>query len=84
MPCPENDTVKAVVTGFSKSGQIAFTRCEHYGTITFLLGLTVWSGGTTPQFKEVVVLSELTRSEKGWRAKKARPYTLSDENNETA
>jgi hypothetical protein len=79
--CPENESVTAIVTGFSKSRQIVFASCEHYGTITFHLGLDVWSSGTAPQLREVVVLSGLSRSEKGWRAKKARPFKLTDEVN---
>lgn len=81
VPCPENDSVKANVTGFSKSGEIAFATAENYGTITFKLDLGVWSGDRLPQIGEIVILSEMAKFQKGWRAGKARHYTLADEAN---
>lgn len=79
MPCTENDEVRAVVTGFSKSGEIAFATNSSYGTITFKLSLEVWSGLEFPSLNQVVILSGITMFERGWRAAKARSYRLEDE-----
>ena len=79
MTCPENYAVEAVVTGFSKSGEIAFTTNVDYGTITFKLSVEVWSGDESPKLKQVVILSGLAKFQRGWRAAKARPYNLADE-----
>lgn len=84
MTCPENDTVKAKITGFSKrTGDIAFTMVEHYGTVTFMTSLDVWSGNNKPKKGEIVILSQMSKHDKGWRASKARPFTLADEDNES-
>lgn len=81
MTCPENDEVKAAVTGFSttRDGDIAFAEVDDYGIVTFMLSLDVWSGNGPPQKGEVVVLSGMSRFRRGWRASKARRFNLSDE-----
>ena len=79
MPCPENDEVEAEVTGFSKDDKFAFATADGYGSVTFSLSLDVWSGNGLPQKGEIVVLSEMARFTKGWRAGKARKFVLSDE-----
>jgi hypothetical protein len=84
VPCPENDEVKAIVTGFSKSGEIVFATNEQYGTITFKLSLDVWSEQGSPALKQIVVLSGITKFQRGWRAATARQFTLADDSNETA
>lgn len=77
--CPENDRIKAVVTGFSRNGEIAFAKADNYGKVTFLLDLTVWGDSVSPQKGQVVILSGMARFTKGWRASKARPFVLDDE-----
>ena len=79
MPCPENDEVEAIVTGFSKSGEIAFATNINYGTITFKLSLEVWFGQGSPSLEQVVILSGIAKFQRGWRASKARPFNLADE-----
>jgi hypothetical protein len=84
VPCPENDEVEAVVTGFSKSGEIAFSTNEKYGTITFKLSLEVWFGLGSPSLNQVVILSGIAKFQRGWRAAKARSYNLADETHNSA
>jgi len=83
VPCPEKDEVVATVTGFSKSGDIAFTTHEHYGTITFKVTLDVWSGQRLPAVNQIVILSGIAKFTRGWRAAKARAFVPSDETNVT-
>ncbi|MFT5849425.1 MAG: hypothetical protein ACI9H6_000233 [Patiriisocius sp.] len=81
MTCPENDVIKATVTGFTqtKDGDVMFASTEDYGTVTFATTLDVWKGSPSPQKGEVVILSGMTRFKKGWRAMNARRFVLSDE-----
>jgi hypothetical protein len=82
VPCPEKDEVVAIVTGFSRSGDIVFATNEHYGTITFKQTLDVWLGQPRPAIDQVVILTGIAMFKRGWRATKARPYVPSDETNE--
>jgi hypothetical protein len=77
----ENEHVKATVTGITKTGSkiIAFTDSTEYGIVTFDTSVEVWSRDTLPQTGEIVILSEMARFTKGWRAKTARPFVLADE-----
>lgn len=79
MTSSERDVVKAEVTGFSPNGRIAFTATDDYGTVTFEISSDVWSGNGPPQKGEIVILSEMKRFRKGWRAAKARRFVLTDE-----
>jgi hypothetical protein len=77
----EMECVKATVTGISKAGYktIAFADSIEYGIVTFDTSVKVWSRDTLPQTGEIVILSEMARFTKGWRAKTARPFVLADE-----
>ena len=79
MTCPEHDKVEAQVTGKTPKGDIVFAKAESYGTVTFKLSLDVWSGDGLPQKGEIVILEQITRFKRGWRALKARRFNLSDE-----
>lgn len=81
MTCPENDEVRAEVTGFkdTQGGNITFAKTEDYGTVTFKLSLDVWSGNGPPQKGEIIILSGMSKFRMGWRASKARRFKLSDE-----
>lgn len=81
LTCPECAEVRAEVTGFqAKQGDhIAFTSTKTHGVVTFKISSDVWSGDGPPQKGEIVMLSNLRRFRKGWRASKARRFILSDE-----
>jgi hypothetical protein len=79
VPCPEKDEVRAVITGFSKSGDIAFTTNTLCGTITFMVTADVWFGQGTPTLDQIVILSQISKFQRGWRAATARDVTLADE-----
>ena len=49
------------------------------GTITFSLDDDVWHENTVPQNGMIVVLSDLHKRSRGWRAMSARLLTPSDE-----
>lgn len=49
------------------------------GGITFSLDENVWQGSTIPQNGAHVILSNLFRTDKGWRASSARLLTPADE-----
>ncbi len=81
MACPEHDEVKAEVTGFKtiEGGTIAFAAASDYGTVTFKISPDVWSGNETPQKGQIVILSGMSKFRKGWRASKARQFSILDE-----
>lgn len=74
-----HEEVEAEVTGFSKDQQIAFAVADEYGTLTFKLSPDIWHGSSLPERGEMVIVSGLKRYTKGWRAVRARPFTLADE-----
>jgi len=79
--CPENETLRATVTGFSSNNEFAFatTNDPDYDTLTFSLSSDVWMGSGPPQKGEVVVIQGVSRFTQGWRALKARRFTPDDE-----
>jgi len=80
----KNDSIEASVTGLSPKGQIAYAKTEQYGVVTFATQNSVWQGDTEPQTGEIVILSELRKFRKGWRAMKARRFILTDESKDSA
>jgi hypothetical protein len=81
MPCPENDKTTGEVTGFLKipAGELAFAETKNYGSVSILLNTEHWRGAQTPKKGEIVVIDGLSKHRKGWRAVKARKYSLADE-----
>ncbi len=49
------------------------------GSITFLLEKPVWTEDYLPEEGTFVMLSNLCRKQRGWRAMKARPWNTQDE-----
>lgn len=70
--------VQRVLNG--EHGPYAVTTAQGVeGSITFSLAEDVWEGGSDPDPGEMVLLSSLIRKKAGWRAGRARRYTLDDE-----
>ncbi|MFC1613617.1 hypothetical protein ACFL23_04830 [Patescibacteria group bacterium] len=63
-----------------KHGPFAITTVEGFnGSVTFSLESDVWQEKETPESGEIVVLSKIRKKCAGWRAKQARYYVPSDE-----
>jgi hypothetical protein len=67
-----------------KHGSYAIATTEEFeGSITFSLEPTVWLESEEPEAGEFVLLSDLRKKRAGWRAKKGRYVSPSDEQTET-
>jgi hypothetical protein len=87
-PNPEEEYAKGRVQGVypGRHGFYAVVTIERTNTrlreqelITFSLNRNVWSEDQHPENGESVHLSDFTEKRKGWRARKARFWRLSDE-----
>ena len=83
MTISENEEVEAVVSDIKgpKSNRFAVTYpsdsalLPQGATITF--SLSEWKGGGLPKKGQVVILTEVEKFAKGWRAQGARPVRFS-------